>query len=536
MELSAVVQQVQAAGVVPLDPHHLAVLLEMEGWNDERARRLGFADLFHLAREAFPHVAQGVRHRQEPPPPARTLLGWAGLALFHFLRGVVFALPMVMGSAASLYAGVSLGAYAGFSVAEATGVALGTMASFLTTGGFIQAMARRGLFLMSLGEYGLALRASLQMLAAGVVCALALQMAAAAAFALFPILSPPTLRMAGLYYPVLSVIWLAAGMLYMLQQEVLFVALTAVAVGLVLGLHRWLPAWGLAGGARVIVAQMAGLAFLAGASLVAALYLFWRLERRSGAGTARVLPGWTTALRSLYPFWAYGLLYVALLYMDRFLAWSTPDEFHPQVVWFIGHYELGLNWASLSLLAPMGVVEVGVRMLTGALYRLPVAVPAQDRDAFGRRLCRFLGAVQVAVVAVAVPAALAPLPLMRWLLGTGAAALVPLAHPVSRWVFWWGSLGYVFLAGALLNAVLLFTVNQPWPAVRAVALAVAVDLAVGFLASRYGDLLPLDVAQGQRYPHAVFGLVAGAATFWWLAARGAHRVLLRADYLLYANT
>ncbi|MBW9234278.1 hypothetical protein JQK62_18805, partial [Leptospira santarosai] len=59
----------------------------------------------------------------------------------------------------------------------------------------------------------------------------------------------------------------------------------------------------------------------------------------------------------------YGFLYFSFLFVDRVNAWSKNEEFMPYVIWFRGQYELGLDFALLTIIIPMGVCEVVVNRL-----------------------------------------------------------------------------------------------------------------------------------------------------------------------------
>jgi hypothetical protein len=339
------------------------------------------------------------------------------------------------------------------------------------------------------------------------------------------------------------VIWLCLGLLYMLRRELAFTVVVAAGIALVVWLSR--SAWfaGLVGSGEtaIILAQAIGLLFIAVASLLLALWFFSRLERREGAIDHAARPrAWPAAIRQLLPFFLYGLLYFGFIYMDRILAWSTPSLVHPQAIWFIGPYELGLTWATLVLLLPMGVVELGIWLLVERLYHEPAWVPATKVDGYRRRMLRLWGWLQVSVAAVAIPSAIGVWFLLRWISKTGLIPVAPLSIPVSAWVFIWAAVGYVLLAGGLLNILLLFTTNRPWPAVQATAGALLTALVVGFVASRFWfrcfDPAGCTPDALLRYPQAIVGLVAGAAVLWLLAGRAAYRAIARTDYLLYLNT
>ncbi|HEY3368968.1 MAG TPA: hypothetical protein VGK74_28250 [Symbiobacteriaceae bacterium] len=539
--VAQVIARLREMGAVPLDAWHVAALLEMEGWSDEDARRLDYPDLFALARAAYSEAVRAVDRTFVPARPARTLLRRLATDAWRFLRGVMFAMPMVISGWASLAVGLSLWAYAGFDVPEATGIAIAVLASFLATGGFTQAMSRRGLFLISLRQTALARRTALQFVAAGILWAAVAGIGLGLVLMLVPVLRWETIRMALLYYPYLCLIWLFLGLLYMLQREFTFTAVVAAGIGVVyLLVHSPLLA-GLPVHTAVLIAHAVGLTWCAAMSGALALWFFARRAHGEApeSGGRRISEHWPSVIIQVYPFFLYGLFYFAFLFTDRVLAWSVPG-LSPQALWFTGRYESGMTWASLALLLPMGVVEVGIHRFVGLLFReQPGVVLAARSPDLGRRVIRLWRRLQTGVIAAGALAVLLTELLMHLLVRTGTLYVAPLLDPVSGWVFGWAAVGYVLLAGGLLNVLMLFITNQPWPAVRATVTALAVSLAVGFVASRFW--YRCFAATGctpdtlLRYPQAAAGLVAGALVFWWLSGRAVRRALDGADYLLYLN-
>jgi riboflavin transporter FmnP len=76
---------------------------------------------------------------------------------------------------------------------------------------------------------------------------------------------------------------------------------------------------------------------------------------------------------------------------------------------------------------------------------------------------------------------------------------------------------------AVRNLLLLLTLSRVGEAMRSVAVALAVNVAVGFVCSR-----------SMHYAAAVLGLVAGAIALAFFAGRAVRRVLSRLDYYYYA--
>jgi membrane associated rhomboid family serine protease len=90
-------------------------------------------------------------------------------------------------------------------------------------------------------------------------------------------------------------------------------------------------------------------------------------------------------------------------------------------------------------------------------------------------------------------------------------------------VFVVASLAYVIFMFALQNVLMLLTLSRVEPVVRAVAIALAANVAVGFVCSR-----------AIHYSAAVFGLLTGALTLAFLTSRAMRHVLGELDYHYYA--
>lgn len=508
---------VMRGGVMPHDPLHVTALLEMGGYNDRRAREeFGYGDLFEMGEEIFQRAQSHYCARSAPPADPVPWYRWISMGAIYYLRGIMFAMPMVVSVLAMLRLRYSLWSYEDFGPHRATGIALGTMLSFLVTGGFTQSMARRGLFYLSQREYSLARRSTIILMFGG----MAVSVAAGLAFGLINLLIPffpwDMLAFAAPYYLFLCLLWLAITILYMMKQELLFTAITAGGIAAVWYLFEGLQ-W------PIEQAHMVGLGTSTTISLVLALWLFRRYERRPDAGFGDAqMPRWSQVARGLVPYFAFGLLYFGFLYLDRLLAWSVPGEVHPAPIWFDGKYELGLDWAILTLVIPMGLLELFINVFA---RRLELWLPATPASQWWRFNQRFQAAYRHQLIFLLLFSTAG-----GWLIwytvgpmkAFGLLRTEVFVSPVTEQVFILGTIAYVFVTLGLLNSLILFSLNHPWPAIRAISAALMTDLMVGFILSRQ-----ISVA------FAAAGLLAGAVVFAVLSTLWVHRELGRLDYLVY---
>ena len=114
------------------------------------------SDVFDLALEIFNVIKEDVNFSSFQENKTYTFMHKLGIMVKGFIRGAIFALPMAISVLSMLTLRFSLWSYEYLSVELATCIAIGTIFSFLTVGGFMQAIARRGFLYISQGYYNLA--------------------------------------------------------------------------------------------------------------------------------------------------------------------------------------------------------------------------------------------------------------------------------------------------------------------------------------------------------------------------------------------
>lgn len=532
--LDDLVEQFALGGIQPLDAYHMAAMLEVNGWTDGKATLLGFDDVFALAET----LVERVRARQQTRPLAiEEEVGTpvcAYRAIRLYLRGLTFALPMLLSSFSVLTLRYSLWSYTGFSNEIATAIALGTLGSFLLAGGFTQAIARRGLYYIQQNQYGLTRRVSLRLMGIGILCMLLTTVAGLLFLTLVPLLPWSILKIALLYYVLLTLTWLGAGLLYMLQHELTILALVGAGILVVYATFE-LGHW------PIMTAQFLGMTTVAlGAILVATEVMFVLGRANKDENENLPMPRWSKLSWSLAPFFLFGAAYFALLFMDRVMAWSVPGIYHPYFIWFLGDYELGLDWALWTLVIPLALAEVNIHGFFSRIRIRQQVTAVHDIDAFDRRFLQEHRRTSLMLFA----SGLASIPLILAVIGMldswGLLPLNPLDYPITSLVFFIASPAYSLVAVGLQNTLLLFSMNVIWPPVRACGLAALGSMLVGFLATRYGDfvdaagrLAGITVPHSDGHHWAVLGLVTGAVLFVWLSGRAAWDVLGRLDYHLH---
>jgi hypothetical protein len=513
--LDALADDVLAIAGVPIDAWAVAATLESRGLRDLDAReRYGDADVFALAGR----VLVRCRTRAVAPAPAvpaggarsERALRFGG----HLARGAFFFVPLGLQIAALIVIGYSQWASVTFTLTQASVVALAAGASFVATAGCVQALGYLGPLFHAPGKDMLTERLTWTTLALGALAAVVAGAALAAANALagWPY-SHHLTRIGMTYYALLAGLWLATGALYMLRAYAAIAVATVIGIGFVWLLHG-------AADLGIYAAQWIALGVSIALSLAWAAVVLRRRARRTRGDLRLAQFGPRRLLaRAATPFALYGTLYFALILCDRLVAWTVGD--HPLPVWFDVRYELGLDLALIAVVPGLAFLEHTIEAFSAwvapAQARRPAsAIALYDGDALRFYRRHLLGALGFALagIGIAVGGVLA-------LDGVGALGkLHRYVHAgVSPQVFAWGAAGYVLLTWGLLNATFLLSLARTWAVVATLALALAVDLAVGLALSRSGSSW-----------EAVIGLTAGCATFALVSAALALRTLRRVDY------
>jgi hypothetical protein len=552
---------------VPEDGHEVAALLEAAGWTDHRAQEaFGVRDVFELAAEVWQAcrtkiVIAPIAIAEETPFYRRL---WQ--ATQAFLRGTIFALPMAMSIFAMLAIRYSLWSYMYFDVETATSIAAGTVLSFMVTGGFTQATARRGFLYLGQNEYRLARNISFFFIRLGLLLSLLVGLLLIVVNLIFQVFTWKMIGICLLYYSFLCLIWLSVTVLYMLRKEIIFAALMALGIGIVYLLNKlyelivFLKApeklsgievfrhayetaveagalaavksllldkgfWAFheAAGMNIIFFQAVALTMVSLGSLAIAGWIFHQAGRRAESGRASLMPRLSIVVYTSIPYFVYGFLYFTFLFIDRINAWSANSLYMPYLFWFRGEYELGLDWALLTLIIPLGVVEMTINQFADRLVGHQKTYTVQQAPFFNKHYLLFYRRHLIYYLVIAVGSGLLVYLGMIKLQSLHLLDVSLFLNDTTYLVFSWAVVGYVITAAGLLNALFLFSLSRPELAVRGIGIGCATNLLAGFLLSRWVN-----------YSWAVFGLVAGALLFAVVTTISLVRVLKTLDYNLYA--
>jgi hypothetical protein len=503
---------------IPKDHWEIAAQLEVMGLRDADARAdYAARDLFDLARQIYTWFREG-RFRSEiegedPQPRVWPVLRF----LRNYATGLTFSLPMALQAAVMLTWGYGVWGAIDMDLRTGTAIALGFIASYIVTGGFMQTIVRRGLFYVYQQEAWLARWTALRSWTFALRVVLGLLVPALLLNALFRMMPWSIVLTAAAYYVALSILWLNWALIYLVRKTWLFLLTTAVALGTVLVAAKMF-------GASPLVANAVGLTVADALSFGLALY---HLNRLTGARKVVNPPRLTILVYSTSRFFLYGVLYNTFLFADRILAWTSStgrEDFPPYGFWLNVRYELGMDLALIVVMLLSGVVEHATQRFSEMLVPNEKRTRSVDAAAFThasraehrKRSFLLAGAAVFAVLgALAVTSAL-----------RGATTLpihAALMTTTTTRVFIVAMAAYVIFMFALQNVLILLTLSRVELVARAVGIALAVNVGVGFVCSR-----------AIHYSAAAFGLLAGASILAILTARAMQKVLGELDYHYYA--
>ena len=501
----------------PEDEFEVAAILESNGWNDKRANEsFQVENVFMLAKEVW-KIIRGKRIFAPFTPMSKIVFNEYPLKFIRkFLKGSIFALPMAISVFAMLTIRFSLWSYESFDVEIATSIAIGTILSFLSIGGFTQAIAKQGYVYVKQGYFNMAKQSTFYFVRLGYLLSIIVVAIMVVGNAFFSIFPARMLIIIVVYYFMLNAIWLAVTIMYILESELLFSGLLVLGIGIIYFLFKIL-------GIDIIVSQVISLAIVAILGALIALGIFLRQSRNENKGGIQPkLPRKTIILNSVVSYFIYGFTYFAFLFTDRVVAWSTSESYMPFIIWFRGEYELGLDFALLILIIPMGFVEFIVNEMMNSISGTQKDYYSYEVDKMYKRYVRIYVKRLITVAVISLFSGIL-VHFLLMLIKNHYFSFIDIAiSQTTYFVFIVALFGYAFTAIGLLNAEILFCLAQPKMANKCILPAFGINTVVGFLLSRWIG-----------YEYAVFGLLVGSLVFVGISTFMVLKMLKKVDYYLY---
>ena len=499
----------------PLDIWEVAALLEVYGIRDVDAKReYGYENVFELAKVLYENYRDIKEYpqvhlvSQEEIPPFKVRVKR------HFLKGLAFALPMLLQIVFTIVFGFALWSNIQLDVTDATVIALGTFLALIVSGGLAQIIGRKGLYYLKMHEYILSGKIMQVLLVQGFIKILTISLLILGLNSIFAIFSDYLLFLFLATFFLLSILFTVSSVYYVFEEYEKIFYFYLLGIFFVFPLHYVL-------GIGFPEAQFLAIAFL---DLVFIYFAFKKIQKlkSSEESEGEILPRTSMLIFTLLPFYVYGVLYFLFLILDRLVAWNANSINRGFFVWFDVQYEIGSDLALLVLVLLMGLVEVLVYeflyTLNEEVFKHPLSnykeFNKQMQDFFSKAVRIFVlytvGAVLVVFVVVAILTTLFP------------STHLPF-HKEAVLVFIVASIAFGFLTFALLDTLILFSFSRQNIVIRAIFFALLVNFFVGIVLANTIDIY-----------FAVFGLLVGSIVFWYLTYRYIRKLLEKLDYFYYS--
>lgn len=497
--LDELVANVHAERSRLLDAWEATALVESLGYSDARVQReFGVRDTLAVGEYAYQQCRAQAGEESDWVPKTESLttivtrsaastliytVPWLAVFVAQAVRPNVMRLPS--------------------RVAPALTLAL--MFSLVWSGGFVQAIVRRGEFYVGVRQLGLARQVVDALLRISVALTVVAALVGVVIGWYFELFTWPSLVLGADVFMIMSVLWMVCGTFAIRQQQ------WRVAAAFVAGFATFAV---VRTTADVLTSHLAAVTAVLIAASLQVRYLFTEGKSLHECPKGVSLPRLPVLVYWTVPYFWYGAAYFAFLFADRLAAGTAVVGLGDTPFSIPRPYTTGMELALLTLLVAASGVEVA-----GALFARAIVTEA-GRPFFGdaRSLAAALArhhwralalAVSIFVVTAIAIVDLAP----RMLPGE----LTPLVWSTLLI----GDIGYGCLAVGFVNALVLFETQCPWAAVQTLTPALVLNLASGYVLSHiFGSF------------YAVDGLLIGAIYFAVASTIAVRRTLRHADYVL----
>lgn len=511
----------------PISTWAVAATIESLGVRNVDAKTdYGFDSVFELGEEVFNRI-KDLEHKkdvQDQDDIDEFKFGSTGrtlkLFLKHYSEGMVFSIPMLSQVAVIIIFEYALWAWFDFNEAQATVVALGTIISFIFTGGFIQTLGRLVSKYKGEGNYYLAFEATKGVMKVAIPFVFILAAVILLINLILPFYPQGFVLLSMVYMVMISLLLLVASILFASEQRTMILMAILMGTGVVIfGMDF--------AGFGIYISQWLGMST---ATIIMAIYvlIYYKIKIRSLRQELfkQSLPAMEVNFYNTYRYFIYGFCYFTFLFMDRLLAWSAGPPPPEYIIWFNTPYELGMDWALISLVITIAMLEFSVHTFSKNLIPAQKEATLSKVKLFNRFFKRFY-IKQVLLLLV-----IGGLSIVGTYYGILSLKVfeseIPeiadfFANPMTFKIFWLASIGYLFLIYGLLNSLFFFTLNRPELVMYAMIGSLFVNFITGYLCSRIFGL-----------EYAVLGLVCGSVVFAIVTGYLAKRFFKHLDYFYYS--
>jgi hypothetical protein len=496
-------KEVQKIAPQLADVREVAAMIESFGYTDRSMKDWGFPDVFALAQHIFdrfpPYIAPKEEEKKE------SALAKIGTELTIALRkcslSLAYAVPWMALLALQYRYPDALQVSPGLGGA----LSLSLIASLITSGGFIQMISRSGNLYYGLDEPFLARRSCVSLLVLGGFCTVIFAVFGILTGLYFQVFALPYLTLAAVNYIGLSFLWMFCAVISV-QGFGWCIPIIFLVSGVAVAALRFVFHLG----TTTLLMLWPPLALAC--ALACAISIFRYFEKKKPGAKDSARPRFSVTFISLVPFYAYGTVYFSFMFADRLTAGSAIPWVSGLSFGIDSAYTKGMDLVLLAFLITAALVEYFSDSFLKFWNDLAKTLPQSQTPVLVSKLAhRHIAAI------INICAVFGAMSIFSWLVFSRAFGLVLSASLLQTVLF--GGVGYLMLSLALLENIILSSLNANSLALRAVSIGLAVNLLAGYALSHW---------LGVQY--AAVGLFLGSAVVLYYGNLSVRQALRHPDY------
>jgi O-antigen/teichoic acid export membrane protein len=507
-KLANLIDAVQAISPELADFWQATAIIESLGYTDPIiAQEFDFPDALSLGKYVYEHHKPCKVSQQIAPAKSlkQKILEQLQIFISQFSRSFLYAIPLL---AILLLEYIHIGKSNQLLPPKlASLITLATMASLTISGGFVQMISRRGEFYLNLGEPIQGRRVCLPILYLGTFTSIILGLVAVWLGFYQGLFLDEYLMLAALYYLGLSLLWMLLAVLSVQLPSItplVLVGVAAIFLTLRVGV-----------GINALEAQMLtmGITLLIVLGLI--LFEFNKNKKTEQLTKNKVkLPRLSALIYLLAPYFFYGIAYFSFIFADRIVAGWAIDPASGLVFAVSANYQKSMDLALINFLVLVPLVEYLSYQFIKYWYLNSVNITSDKIKKYSGKLFSYYRLIIISVVIC--------FTLFSWLI---FHTLKPHSWEVKEnSLLICGCLGYLFFVLGLLNAILLFSINQALAVVRTIIPSLILNITLGYI-----------LANAVSSDWAVIGLLSGAVMFMLLSTKQVVQGIKQPDYVYYLS-
>lgn len=432
----------------------------------------------------------------------------------YYPLGIFHLMPIFIQVAAIIFFGYSLWTFVGFNIVQSTAVVFGVILGLILSGGYVQVMGRQASFYWHHEEYDKAKMVIDRLINSGIKGILT-AFIALGLINLFFNLYPFTFVLVTMVYALLiGLLLLVMAPFHTIKKRWVISLAVLIATTLALFLHFYTNI-------HVYLTHWLGIST---AIVISKVFLeFFFKSKVAKVLHKDVRPKKLMVIYRNYRYFFYGALIYIFVFIDRILAWSADMVLTRQFIFlYEKDYEIGMDLAILMFFMLAGVMEYAIASFSKFMDIRQKSTLFLSKTTFNKSMSKmYWGHVLWLFITATIITMLIYLIITQpW----GYEAIFGEAlNFLSVKICVLGGIGYFFLTWGMLNALYLFTLNQPKGALNALFIGCLVNFGTGFLLSRFFS-----------YEYSVVGMVIGAIVFMVLTLKENLKFFNKLDYHYYA--